>query len=425
MLRNKLLRAVLINPSRLREWSYLLRILGVFILLLLLSILQGMDVKLGDFSVFWNAGDNFIHHRDLYRGIGGAGRFIYPPFAAMLFQLLALFPFKVAAGLLTFLNYVLFLFSIYLTRSILEFYSNDKKKIALVVGLAALLSFRFFWYHVTYIQLNELVFVLSLMGVLWMLKNKETPAVICFVTATFIKVIPLFFLIWLVFRGTFKTYLRVLIFTVLCLLVPLLWRGVEMGTHDLKDYYITFLEPFKEGRVEAVFHNHSLSSAIYNISLPMYDKLGLDFNLLHLTEAAARKVYFYSFFLLFGVFVFSLAILKIVKKPISSSEIAVVFLITHLLSGITWEYHLVSMLFVYSCLLLIPMEKKPTLFKVFHYLLIGLVVVNAIVGQDTVGPILYHYFGGYGAVTWMMVLLYFYFLYDRILNAASGKTGNR
>ncbi len=412
MLRDQLLRSLLINPSRLRDWKYVLLVFGVFSLLLFLSIVQGLDVKLGDFSVFWNAGDNFMHQQDLYSGIGGAGRFIYPPFAAMLFQLLALFPFKVAAGLLTFFNYVLFIFSIFLVRSIFEFFGSTKKKTNTMVGLAALLSFRFFWYHVTYIQLNELIFVLSLLGVLLVLKNKETPAVICFVTATFIKVIPLFFLIWLVFRGNLKTVFKVVIVVGFCFIVPLLWRGVELGTQDLKNYYITFIEPFKEGRVEAVFHNHSLSSAIYNISLPMYDKLGLDFNLLHLTEAAARKVYFYSFLLLFGGFILSLSFLKISKMAISPSEIALVFLTTHLLSGITWEYHLVSMLFVYTSLLIPSFKNPSTVNKLTRYGLVGLVVVNAIVGQDTVGPTLYHYFGGFGILTWMMALLYFYFLFD-------------
>lgn len=35
-----------------------------------------------DFNVFWTAGNNFLHGNALYSGIGGACRFIYPPFAA-------------------------------------------------------------------------------------------------------------------------------------------------------------------------------------------------------------------------------------------------------------------------------------------------------------------------------------------------------
>ncbi len=93
------------------------------------------------------------------------------------------------------------------------------------------------------------------------------------------------------------------------------------------------------------------------------------------------------------------------------SEVCVIFLTSHLLSGITWEYHLVSLVFVFSCFLMRFTDERSVPARIYYYLMLALIVVNALVGPDTVGKTLYHYFGGYGAVTWMMVLLLFYFLY--------------
>src|SRR2546421_10556447 len=52
----------------------------------------------GDFHVFWQAGRNFASGAPLYHGdLPGARRYINPPFAAMVFQLLAVFPLSIAA----------------------------------------------------------------------------------------------------------------------------------------------------------------------------------------------------------------------------------------------------------------------------------------------------------------------------------------
>lgn len=412
---NKFLEIILIDRSKLQERGYLLRLSSIFILMVLISIREAFRLNImGDFAVFWNAGNNYLLHNNLYSGIGGAQRFIYPPFAAMLFQLLAIFPMPVAAGLFTFFNLLLILITVYLTRAILKYYFTDLKKINQAIVIAFLFSLRFFWYHTMFIQMNELILVLSLWGVLLVLKNRDITAAISFVIASFIKIIPVFFLVWMAFKVRFKTYLTIGLAVVIFVMLPLLLRGWELGMQDLRDYYITFLGPFKEGRVEAQFHNHSLSSAIYNISLPMNDILGFDFNIFHLTQAIAKKIYLYSFIFLFSFFVFAIGFVRLKKKPVSHLEISLILLAMHLLSGITWEYHLVSLLFVYSSFLMLSNKANSIFHKSIRYFILALIILNAIVGIDTVGTTFYHYFGGYGVLTWMMVILFFYFWYALI-----------
>jgi len=135
-----------IEPIHLKRKSYLITILGIGVLFIIISILEGLNVgQGGDFTVFWYAGKNFSEGNDLYSRIGGAERFIYPPFAAMLFQLLALFPLKFAAIIYTFFNLLLYVFIVYLTRSIVNLINPiDEKKLNYIFFFALLLSFRFF-----------------------------------------------------------------------------------------------------------------------------------------------------------------------------------------------------------------------------------------------------------------------------------------
>src|SRR2546422_11492570 len=73
------------------------------------SVVRGLhEIVGGDFHVFWQAGRNFATGAPLYHGdLPGARRFIYPPFAAMVFQVLAVFPLRLAAEVFSVINLVL------------------------------------------------------------------------------------------------------------------------------------------------------------------------------------------------------------------------------------------------------------------------------------------------------------------------------
>ncbi len=94
-----------IDYTKLRSVKYI-SLISLFIIgFIFLSIITGRDVNIhGDFTVFWQAGKNYINGVSLYSQIGGAERYIYPPFAATCFQLLALFSLHKAAALFCFCN---------------------------------------------------------------------------------------------------------------------------------------------------------------------------------------------------------------------------------------------------------------------------------------------------------------------------------
>src|SRR6476646_6799288 len=76
---------------------------------LALAIPVGLHQHLGeDFHVFWQAGRNFATGAPLYHdSLPGARPLKYPPFAAMVFSPLALFPLPVAGVVMSVLNLAL------------------------------------------------------------------------------------------------------------------------------------------------------------------------------------------------------------------------------------------------------------------------------------------------------------------------------
>src|ERR1017187_1525061 len=103
-------------------WLSIAALLTIGICMVLSINIANQTGKLSDFNVFWTAGYNFTHGNGLYGGIGGACRFIYPPFAAWLFQVFALFPLHVAAALFAIVNFALYFLALYLTRKIFGLY---------------------------------------------------------------------------------------------------------------------------------------------------------------------------------------------------------------------------------------------------------------------------------------------------------------
>jgi len=404
-------RYFLIDTNRLSDWKYSLLWIALFAFVVVYSILNSRSIRIdSDFTVFWTAGHNFTSGADLYNRTGGAERYIYPPFAAMLFQLFALVPLKVAASIYTFVNFLLFLLFIGLAREVLHYFISDDKKINIALIFGVLCSFRFFWYHTQFIQMNELMIILCLASVNASLKNKEWPAAALLVFAIFIKILPVFFIPWLVLRSNYKMIFKLIVCVVLCITLPWLWRGWQAGITDIHNYYITFLEPFQNGRVEPEFHNQSLAAVIYKVCIPTTNDPGYNYQLLPLGFTGAALFYKISFLFLGGLLMGFLVWERFILKGNTLRGLAMIVICMHLLSGITWEYHLVSLLFAYAVFAFYFWKKKNLLQKIIFYVLGFFVVLFSFVGKDTVGITLYHYLEGYGVVTWTMVLLFLFML---------------
>ena len=150
---NKLLPYLLIQPDKLKFTWYKMLIAIVLGLFVFISMNMGNGLKLqADFTVFWQAGKNFSNNLGLYERIGGAERFIYPPFAAMLFQFFGLFSLQTAGTIWAFVNLLMWLMLVHVMREVFRFTNLSEKLINRSIIIAFILSFRYFWYHLMFMQ---------------------------------------------------------------------------------------------------------------------------------------------------------------------------------------------------------------------------------------------------------------------------------
>jgi len=361
----------------------------------------------GDFHVFWQAGRNFASGAPLYHGdLPGARRYIYPPFAAMVFQLFAVFPLPIAAEILSFLNLLLLGVTFALTKRIIERTLPDRVTGPLPLVLGVVLSLVFFLDNFSHVQINEVIFVLALLGVDAHLRGWDVRSAAYFVVATAIKITPVFFVIWLVLRGRRRAALAVPPLALACVAAPLLMRGPTTGSAELSEYYHSFLAGFQHGQVLTDGRVQNLGAMVYRMMRPAETPERLDYAFLPASDRATALAYRAAVILLFLLFLGNLGFLRARAAALSAVELSTVFLIGHLLSPITWRAHLVSLLFVFSTFLALRPATLPTSQRMILYALWALMLVSGLEGRDIVGNQAFSYIAGYSIVVWTMLLLF-------------------
>jgi len=418
----KILALLFIDYNKLRSAKYISIISLFFIGFCIVSFIMGQDVGLqADFTVFWQAGKNYINGVSLYSQIGGTERYIYPPFAAMCFQLLALFSLHQAGALFCFCNLLFWVMIIYYTQKIILQVAPQSTHVKQALFIGFILSFRYFLYHTWFIQMNELVLLLSLAAAYNHIIKKDHYAIPLVVAATFIKIIPLFILLWILSKSNYKNYIRAFIYSIICIALPLLMRGFHQGVIDLQEYYVTFLQPFQEGRVEPKLQNYGLSAALYKVFSYTEDGDKYHYIITILPTATINLIYKCIIICLLLAFVGMLAYSRFKKTPVSLFEISFILLFTNLVSGITWEYHLVSLFFAASVLALDYFNSKNKN-RVVFYILGFLLFFNLIIGGDTIGYYLYYKSCGGSLLTWMLLLLCIYNIVGYIKQQKESRT---
>jgi Glycosyltransferase family 87 len=375
---------------------------------LALAVPQGLHQHVGqDFHVFWQAGWNFAHGAPLYHGyLPGARQFKYPPFAALMFTPLALFPLPVAGVLFSLLNLGLWVAAVLLTRDIIGRTFPDRNRSPLPLVLAVILTAQFFLDNFHHVQVNGITFVLSLVGVRAYLRGENLRAALSLVAATAFKITPIFFAAWLVIRGRRRAAMAAFPIALACLLVPLLLRGPSAGTAELVEYYHTFLEGHQHGEVGSYTAGQNIAALVSRMTRPPESPERVSFQYLPMSEPTAQIAYSVLWMTVLLVFLARLVLLRLRRAPISAFEVAMVFLTALLLSPITFTTHLVPLLFVFATVLSVPPTtlRGPGLVPA-AVLLLG-IAASGLSGRDLAGDAVYRGVAGYSIIAWTMLLLF-------------------
>lgn len=387
--------------NKLTRWLTGVLIVSVAVFL---SIREGLSEDIhGDFYIFWSAGLNFWQGHALYSRIGGAEEFLYPPFAPMVFQLLALLPFQTSAICFTFLNFGLWMLSFRTVAQILRFYFPETN-FQSILWFTFFATLRFFWHNIIWVNINELVLTLSLFGVLNYLRGKETASILCFTAGAWLKVMPGLFLLLLAVKGNYKTWVKMALSSLSVVLLVVVQRGVEQSIQDFQDFFGIVLKPFTEGKVYTDWISFSISSMIYKLLTVHPDVNGVKYYLVGLPLSAARIIS-----VSLQVIILGLVILRTIrnffkpnKKEISLVKIVLVFLVMLLLAGVSWEGHHVTMVLVYpSIVLLLRQLGKSKLQKIT----ITFCLIVGFMTLDLLGTRLYDIAQGFSVITFLMLYL--------------------
>ncbi|MFI5209229.1 MAG: glycosyltransferase family 87 protein [Gemmatimonadales bacterium] len=374
------------------------------------AVAKGYQQEIGsDFAVFWQAGRNFASGSPLYHDyLPGARPFKYPPFAAMVFQLLGIFPLKTAASLFSLLNLVLWPVSILLVGKTLGRLFPQRKPGPVPLALAVVFSVQFWQDNFQHAQMNELVFVLVLLGIHNYLRGKDVAAAAGFVAAAAIKVTPVFFLAWLLIRGRRRALAAAVALGLASIAVPLLLRGPATGVADLAEYYQGFLaaQPGAEGCSYQSCQN--LDAMLTRMMRPSENPEHLDYRFLPASAPAERITYLALWAVVLLLFLATLVRLRVGDTPLSALEFALPMLTGLLLSPITFKAHLVSLLFAYGAFLSIPPALLSTLSRRAAMVITVAIVVTGLSGRDLVGNTLSSYVSGYSLFVWTVLLLFLF-----------------
>jgi len=374
------------------------------------AIAKGRQQEIGgDFAVFWQAGRSFASGSPLYHDyLPGARPFKYPPFAAMVFQLLGLFPLKVAASLFSLLNLLLWPLSIYLVHDIVRRIFPQRNPRWLPLALAVIFSVQFWQDNYQHAQVNELVFVLILLGIRGYVRGNDTAAAAGLVAATAMKVTPALFLGWLLIRGRSKALLAAVVLGLAAIAVPALLRGPATGAADLAEYYRVFLseQPGAEGCTYQSCQN--LGALVTRMMQPSDNPERLDFQYLPASAEATRIAYRAAWVAVLLLFLAKLGHLRLRRAPLSALELGLPLLTALLLSPITFKAHLVGLLFAYYSFLAIPPVILPPLARRAAMLITIPIAVTGVAGRDLVGSVVSSAVSGYSLFAWTVLLLFLF-----------------
>ncbi len=384
-----------------KKYWYLL--LPFLVLAIITSIKEARTEDLhGDPYIFWAVGKKFLLGESLYDIIPGTQEYLYPPVAALLFQLLALMPFPIAVGIFTFFNFTTWLLLIILTYRILEIYfPNDKLRISLTFGI--IMTIRYFWHNIIWVNVNELVALMSVAGVYFYLKDKVNLGLALLTLAMWTKVMPLLIIIVLFIRRPIHTFVTVFGFSVVLLVIIMGFREVDRGVQDYLDFWNIAFKPFLlGGKVYTLWIAFGISATFSKLLIAHPDLNGIHYNIAELSPKLVGKLSLIVRLIIFGAtYFFVFKTRKQLQIPLLS--IVLIYLTILLVAGVSWEGHHVTLLLPIAGLCqILTLENK---LKLRNSLIVSGIVVG-FATSDIVGTTLSDYLQAFSLITYFVLFMY-------------------
>ena len=355
----------------------------------------------GDFYIFWSAGVNFWQGNALYSQVGGAEEFLYPPFAPFVFQLLAWLPFRWAVGVFTVFNGLAWIGILILSRQVVRHYfpSIPLRSAMLFAGLV---SWRYIYHNILWVNINELVCLLCLGGILLSLRRYETWALLLLLAAAWLKVMPVLLVGVLFFRRPGPVLLKSLAISAFFVGAILLERGIDQGIQDFADFWQITLTPFLAGKVYTDWISFSIPSALFKLLTAHPDVIGVRYYIADWPMPVVRRISTGLQLLVVGITFWQVWQDRAAAQPRPTTWV-LVLLSMILVAGVAWEGHHVTLALTLPVLFVLLTQRGWLRTRLALVLSTGLV---ALLISDVTGPRLYNYLQGFSLITVMDIGLF-------------------
>lgn len=386
---------------------------GLPIIWLILAIAYGWysgirQVAHGDVFVFYTSGLNFMNGLSLYSGKASGLTFMYPPFAAVLHQGLAVFPLSVAGGIFAGLNFLALGFLVVFSWNWFQLRWNASDPALL---MAIFLCLFYFYLNLELGQNNIFLLTGSFIGMELWFRKKYLWAGSLLMMVVFIKITAVFLLIWMVIRGSSRFLLGLALGLVICLITPVLFRGLEQSIQDWQEFYFYFFRYMLAGHVYTDLRNQNLAATLLRLLCEPGGRYPhADVSIFSFNPFWVKQVVKWLQILTCLALACWMLIRRTKGQKVILAEIALFLCFSQLFSGLTWNQHLVMLLPV----ALIGSENYLRYRSFIHQLFLGILLAASFTGKLFLGTQFQFYAYSIGIFTWILVFSSVYLIREII-----------
>jgi hypothetical protein len=205
-----------------------------------------------DFEVFVYAGGKLIHGQNIYKPPFVQNlQYYYSPLFALLLAPFSSLPIIVPQILWIFLSYFL-LYRIWILCA--EYFdtstfTNQQKLVWFIISL--LLSIRFILIDIGYVQMTTFLLCATLQSMKWIKDGRYISGAALLALAINIKLLPLAFVFYLLYRSNYKAAFLTVLFYVLYLFIPAIYLGWDKNMSLIHEWFAIINPANKEWTIEA------------------------------------------------------------------------------------------------------------------------------------------------------------------------------
>ncbi len=279
----------------------------------------------GDFFIFFTASGDILKGEDVYQKSYVDGyHYYYSVFFGLILQMLAIFKFELAKFLWLLLNCVLFWHLFYLLSQHKLVRNLELKKQTIFLSLAFVFCFQFFRDNIHTSQITILILWTCVYGLICVFRGHGLKGAFLLALGINIKLMPIVFIPYLIYRGYFKEVFYVVLFLLVLLFFPSLVISNQQNILLLKSYW-HIINPSNTNHVldvdERSFHSlTTLLSTLFVENVPDKFALPLKRNIADVSLETLSKIILGVRLFLVALTLYFLKFSTLFKKQINNNS---------------------------------------------------------------------------------------------------------